>query len=120
MNKELNRRQFIKHVAVARMGVGLLNTFLMSSVYAKTTLKNVWIGIIGLDTSHSIAFTKSLNSATGNKAFGGFKIPGYIEDVKKLGVEICIAELKKINVNFVSGTYPLKKNHIFIAKINCN
>ncbi len=64
------------------------------------------IGIIGLDTSHSVAFTKSLNSPTANPVYDGFKIvaaypqgsrdilssteriPGYTEDVKKLGVEI--------------------------------
>lgn len=119
MKKELNRRQFIKHAAVAGMGIGLSNTFLMSSVNAKTILENGRIGIIGLDTSHSIAFTKSLNSATANKAFGGFKvvaaypygsrdikssaerIPGYTEDVKKLGVEIVPSIqdlLKKVDV----------------------
>ena len=64
------------------------------------------IGIIGLDTSHSVAFTKSLHSSTANPVYDGFKIvaaypqgsrdilssteriPGYTEDVKKLGVEI--------------------------------
>ena len=64
------------------------------------------IGIIGLDTSHSVAFTKSLNASIQNPMYDGFKIvaaypqgskdivssteriPGYTEDVKKLGVEI--------------------------------
>ena len=64
------------------------------------------VGIIGLDTSHSIAFTKELNNPTANPDWAGYRvvaaypkgsndietsvkrIPGYIEEVKKLGVEI--------------------------------
>ena len=64
------------------------------------------VGIIGLDTSHSIAFTKALNNPSAGPEFGGYKvvaaypfgsrdikssadrIPGYTNDVKKLGVEI--------------------------------
>jgi len=64
------------------------------------------IGIIGLDTSHSIAFTKVLNTPDAKSEYKGYKIvaaypfgsrdiesstkriPDYIEEVKKLGVEI--------------------------------
>jgi hypothetical protein len=64
------------------------------------------IGIIGLDTSHSTAFTKALNDPATGSGFTGFKvvaaypkgsndikssvdrIPGYTDEVKKLGVEI--------------------------------
>jgi predicted dehydrogenase len=65
------------------------------------------IGIIGLDTSHAPAFTKSFNPEDASPDdYGGYKIvaaypygsrtiessysriPGYIEDVKKDGVEI--------------------------------
>jgi hypothetical protein len=73
------------------------------------------IGIIGLDTSHSIAFTKFLNGEDKKEEFKDFKIiaaypygsktikssfdriPGYIEQVKGMGVEIVpsIAELLK-------------------------
>lgn len=73
------------------------------------------IGIIGLDTSHAIAFTKFLNGADKKEEFKDFKIvaaypygsktikssydriPGYIDQVKALGVEIVpsIAELLK-------------------------
>lgn len=71
------------------------------------------IGIIGLDTSHSIAFTKFLNGDDKKEEFKDFRIvaaypygsktikssyeriPGYIDQVKELGVEIVpsIAEL---------------------------
>ncbi|MNY07350.1 Inositol 2-dehydrogenase/D-chiro-inositol 3-dehydrogenase [compost metagenome] len=77
------------------------------------------MGIIGLDTSHAVAFTKTLNAADAPAEYSGYKvvaaypkgsndiktsverIPGYIEDVKKLGVEIVnsIADLlKKVDV----------------------
>ncbi len=71
------------------------------------------IGIIGLDTSHSIAFTKFLNGKDKKEEFKDFtivaaypygsktikssydRIPGYIEQVKEMGVEVVpsIAEL---------------------------
>ncbi len=64
------------------------------------------VGIIGLDTSHATAFTRTLNDPSAGPEFGGYRvtaaypkgsndikssvdrIPGYTEDVKKLGVEI--------------------------------
>jgi len=66
----------------------------------------VKIGIIGLDTSHAIAFTKFLNGEDKKEEFKEYtivaaypygsktikssydRIPGYIEQVKELGVEI--------------------------------
>ena len=69
-------------------------------------VKPIRIGLIGLDTSHSIAFTKVLNSEKPKPEFAGCRIvaaypwgsrdiesstsriPGYTEEVKKLGVEI--------------------------------
>jgi hypothetical protein len=73
------------------------------------------IGIIGLDTSHAIAFTEFLNGQDKKEEFKNFKIvaaypygsktikssyeriPGYTDQVKALGVEIVpsIAELLK-------------------------
>jgi hypothetical protein len=74
------------------------------------------IGIIGLDTSHSVAFTKAFNSPSPDPAFLGYRIvaaypegssdikssvdriPGYTEEVKESGVEIVnsIQELLEI------------------------
>jgi predicted dehydrogenase len=71
------------------------------------------VGIIGLDTSHSTAFTEALNGEMPDPAYNGYKIvaaypwgskditssseriPAYTEEVKKKGVEIVgsIAEL---------------------------
>ena len=90
--------------------------FILSTVLSGVLLvaqAQVKIGIIGLDTSHSTAFTKFLNGKDKKEEFKDFRIvaaypygsktiktsydriPGYIEQVKELGVEITssIAEL---------------------------
>jgi len=104
MKKNLNRRDFVKTAAIGGIGLGLAGN--VTSLYGKSSAAGGKVGIIGLDTSHSVAFTKALNSPTAGPEFGGFKvvaaypkgsndikssverIPGYIEDVKKQGVEI--------------------------------
>ncbi len=71
------------------------------------------VGIIGLDTSHSIAFTKVLNAQEAGPQFGNYKvvaaypygskdiesstkrIPGYIEEVKSYQVEI-VGSIKEL------------------------
>jgi hypothetical protein len=107
-----NRREFIRTTAITSIGLslagGALNTFGKTSTNTATK-----IGIIGLDTSHSVAFTKALNSPEAGDEFFGYKvvaaypkgsndiessvsrISGYITEVQKYGVEIVgsIAEL---------------------------
>lgn len=89
------------------------------SVLLLSSQAQVKVGIIGLDTSHAIAFTKELNGADKKEQYKDFKIvaaypygsktikssfdriPGYIDQVKELGVEIVpsIEELlKKVDV----------------------
>ncbi|WP_460910335.1 Gfo/Idh/MocA family protein [Spirosoma areae] len=64
------------------------------------------VGIIGLDTSHSVAFTKALNAPDAGSAYAGYRvvaaypfgskdidsstkrIPGYTDEVSKLNVAI--------------------------------
>lgn len=78
------------------------------------------VGIIGLDTSHAIAFTKELNAKNKKEQYKDYtvvaaypygsktiessynRIPGYIEQVEALGVEVVssIAELLE-KVDFV-------------------
>jgi hypothetical protein len=97
----INRRNFIKTSAIA--GVGLT---IGASALAKGIAKGKRVGIIGLDTSHSTAFTKALNDPLAGDKFGGYKIvaaypkgsldiksavdriEGYTNEVKKYGVEI--------------------------------
>jgi len=98
--KNFTRRDFIATGTLA-LG-GLMTTDIYASPYS--TLKNKRIGIIGLDTSHSIAFTKSL--LQDSERFVGYKvvaaypygtktipsatsrIPQYIEQITNLGVEV--------------------------------
>jgi len=117
--KIYDRRRFMRDAGMAGMAIGL--TSWSSAANASTTMMDSGrIGIIGLDTSHSIAFTKALNTGNPPDKYRGFRIvaaypngsadiesstkriPGYIEDVKKMGVEIVdsIADLLK-KVDFV-------------------
>lgn len=121
MDQNQDRRKFIRSagltiagLSIAGSGMGKTVNFIVNS---KTEGKRV--GIIGLDTSHSVAFTKALNDPAASAEFGGYKIvaaypygskeikssydriPGYTEDVKNLGVKICqtIADLlSKVDV----------------------
>ena len=118
MEKRINRRDFIKTAAAGTVTLGLAGKSLTGSNVIPQNSKR--IGIIGLDTSHSIAFTKALNDPSAGPQFDGYKvvaaypkgsndikssvdrIPGYTEDVKKMGVEIVgsIDELLK-KVDFI-------------------
>jgi predicted dehydrogenase len=104
MKKDFNRRDFVKTAALGGIGLGLAGN--VSSLYANNSQGTRRVGIIGLDTSHSVAYSKTLNSSDAGPEYGGYKvvaaypkgsndikssverIPGYIEDVKKYGVEI--------------------------------
>ena len=100
----MKRRTFLKTGALA--GAGLMTSGFTFGSSQDPVKKGLRVGIIGLDTSHAIAFTQTLNKADASPDFGGYKVvaaypqgskdiqsstervPGYIEQVKKLGVEI--------------------------------
>jgi len=107
MNYELNmeRRTFIKASAMA--GVGLMTSGLsFGNTTQEPVKKGLRVGIIGLDTSHATAFTRTLNDADASPDFGGYKVvaiypqgskdiessvkrvPGYLEEVSKFNIEI--------------------------------
>lgn len=105
MNEQLPRRRFLRYAAHTALGAGLLGKF--PDVFAAgTDAAPGRIGIIGLDTSHSIAFAKALNGPNTSPVYQGFtvsaaypkgsadiessikRIPGYTEEIKKLGIEI--------------------------------
>ena len=114
MNKTRNRRNFIKTAAVAGIGLGVIKPKLVSANFLSDAKKR--IGIIGLDTSHSIAFTKEFNAPDAGNELGGYKvvaaypkgsseiessysrIPKYTKQVKEMGVTIVnsIDELLKL------------------------
>ena len=110
MTTTLNRRQFVELTLSAGAGSFLWPTQTLGSD-KPTVAPGKRVGIIGLDTSHSIAFTKELNSPTAaadrpSPDWAGYRvvvaypkgsndiessvkrIPDYTEQVKKMGVEI--------------------------------
>ena len=102
---QIKRRDFIRTASAGVAGIGIMNSpfGFVSQSKGQAGRK---VGIIGLDTSHATAFTKALNDPAAGPEFGGYKvtaaypkgsddikssyerIPGYTEEVKKLGVEI--------------------------------
>jgi hypothetical protein len=104
MEKINKRRNFIKTTASAGIGLGILNQATLFSKDIPVNEKR--IGIIGLDTSHCVAFTKEFNDSKASSELGGYRIvaaypkgsndiessysriPKYTEDVKKMGVQI--------------------------------
>ncbi len=114
MKETYNRRNFMKTTAAAGVGLTMANS---SSIFGKSiSAEKNKIGIIGLDTSHCIAFTKEFNAQNPDAALGGYKvvaaypkgsseiessysrIPKYTEEMKGMGVKIVssIEELLKL------------------------
>jgi predicted dehydrogenase len=97
----IKKLTFIKTFAL--MGALVLSN---ASLKSQNATPGKRVGIIGLDTSHSLAFTKALNDPSAGETFGGFKvaaaypqgsldiqssverIDGYTQDIQKYGVEI--------------------------------
>ncbi|GAA4399732.1 Gfo/Idh/MocA family oxidoreductase [Nibrella viscosa] len=104
MHHPYNRRTFIQLTGAA--GIGLALPHIAKPQPVGDVPPGRRVGIIGLDTSHSPAFTKLLNEPNAALDLGGYRVvaaypkgspdiessvsrvPGYTEEVKKLGVEI--------------------------------
>ena len=100
-----DRRSFIRKSSLIGAGAAMGPQIILSRE-KPATVKGKRIGIIGLDTSHSIAFTESLNNPPSGMEFHDYKvvaaypygsrdiessasrIPGYTEEIKKLGVTV--------------------------------
>lgn len=103
-------KKIAKEFGLKTLALAAFVLYLISAAQNSNARENVStgkrIGIIGLDTSHSIAFTKALNSADAGPEFDGYKvvaaypkgsndietsvnrIKGYTEEVQKYSVEI--------------------------------
>ena len=68
MKQEYNRRKFIHSAAIAGIGIGLSGSF--SSFGKSINQQQKRVGIIGLDTSHSIAFAKAFLKSRRFVSFG--------------------------------------------------
>lgn len=116
MNQNNNRRHFIRSTAIAGIGTTLLPSAMAGFFPAAPPLLQTGkVGIIGLDTSHSEAFTETLNHPHAPADVAGFpvvaaypygsktiessynRIPEVTEAMKKRGVRIVnsIADLLK-------------------------
>ncbi len=100
-----DRRKFIKKTTLASLGLSLAGSA-SGIVRGAEIPKGKRVGMIGLDTGHSVAFTKSLNDPMAGDRFRGYKvvaaypngteniidwkkrIPEFTEEVKNQGVEI--------------------------------
>lgn len=76
LKNPLTRRDFIKSSALSSLGAGLSGAGILNSTAAKVEGGN--IGIIGLDTSHSPAFAKYINSKD-----NGFRVTSAYTTVSK-------------------------------------
>lgn len=115
-----DRRSFIKKTALAGFGLGIAGS---AAGFYKRTNKGKKIGMIGLDTGHSEAFTKSLNDPLADDKFLGYKvvaaypkgtedilewknrIPEITKKVESYGVEIVNSMdelLKKVDVVLIT------------------
>ena len=99
----LSRRKFIEKSTLAGIGFTMSNSVIGQKLNVSNGKR---IGIIGLDTSHSVAFTKALNSSNAASKYSGYtitaayphgskdivssyeRIPRYTVEVKELGVEV--------------------------------
>ena len=120
MKASINRRIFIKAAAVSGIGLGLTSNVPGLSFNQKRISKggrsdSYRIGIIGLDTSHSIAFTKIFNDPAATDDLGGYRvvaaypkgssdieasvsrIAGYTKEIEALGVQIVSSIEELIN-----------------------
>lgn len=98
------RRKFLKTMGLTTAAIGAM-PYMLTSETTRTPAPGKRVGIIGLDTSHSIAFTKAMNvqenaDLMGYKVVAAYphgsldiessvsRIPGYIEEVEKMDVEV--------------------------------
>ncbi len=104
MTQLYDRRRFLQTFSTAAAGAGIAAALPFNAFAASAG--PVRIGIIGCDTSHALAFAKSFNSPTPVAGLEGFKVtaafaeaspdiennikrlPGFVDGLKKLGVEM--------------------------------
>jgi predicted dehydrogenase len=107
MKKKYQRRDFIRTTAMTGLGLGISGP--LSSMKFDNVMKGGRIGMIGLDTSHVVAFTNTINQGNekGDPNFAGYKVvaayptkgsadmsasidrlAGFTEKLASMGVEI--------------------------------
>lgn len=124
MTNNSNRRDFLKTAAMGSIGLCLTNDTPLYGNF-KRVERGKRAGIIGLDTSHVTAFTKTLNDLSSGTEYGEYKVvaayptqgssdmpysigrlAGFTEQLSKMGVEIVDsinALLEKVDVVFLES-----------------
>src|SRR4051812_11457988 len=86
--KSYSRRDFVKVSSAAGVGLSLINT----NTFSLSHMNNIEgrrIGIIGLDTSHSVAFTKIFNDPQAAEDLGGYRVvAAYPQGSKDIKVSV--------------------------------
>ncbi|GJM28239.1 MAG: oxidoreductase [Cyclobacteriaceae bacterium] len=107
--QKFDRRGFIKTTALSGIGLAMANSSSMAAAIRPTG--NITIGIIGLDTSHSVAFSKYINQReNGFEVVAAFttvskdipssyeRVDKFTEEIRTLGIKVVstIEELLKL------------------------
>lgn len=112
----MNRRKFVASAGTLSLAAMLYG----NKSFSSSLLPKKRVGIVGLDSSHSIAFAKELNANASNDNYKGYqvvaaypmgspsiplnaqRIPKFTEDIKKFEVEI-VPSIEKLlkKVDFV-------------------
>jgi uncharacterized protein with GYD domain len=107
MNKNTNRRSFMKTTTLFGSGLALLGSAATGTSWGRNQAAGLRVGLIGLDTSHCIAFAKTLNNPEAGDTYGGYKvvaaypgkgspdikssierIDGFTNQIKEMGIRI--------------------------------
>ncbi len=108
---KLNRRKFVRTSLSAGLGIGLSGSAFASAIINVPRGKR--IGIIGLDGSHAVAFTKVINDPAASPEYLGYRVvaaypegsldigssvsrvPRYTHEMKDMGIEI-VSSIEKL------------------------
>jgi hypothetical protein len=70
-----NRRDFIKKATAATVGLGLVHRINLTAAQPAFEMKQgKRIGMLGLDTGHCMAFTKTFNAPDAGDKYRGYRV----------------------------------------------
>ena len=123
-----NRRNFIKNVAFATLGMSFLSRNLQAEKPVLTVPQGKRIGMIGLDTGHCMDFTKIFNAPDAGDKYRGYKVtaayPKGTENIKEWKDRIpqITKQMKDAGVEIVNSMDELlaKSDVVLITCIDGN
>ncbi|MGK2862733.1 MAG: Gfo/Idh/MocA family protein [Chitinophagaceae bacterium] len=126
MKKSCNRRKFIRTAAIASIGMGIGSNFYCNPKDKTKIAAGGRVGIIGLDTSHSIAFTKIFNEARSSDELRGYRVVAAFPTKGSPDIESSISrlagftkEMEDLGVPLVSSIEELiDKTDVILLETN--